>query len=326
MEDHFKRLAQLREVAVRIRGLVKRFGNFTAVNGIDLDIYEREIFGLLGPNGSGKTTTLLTITTVYKPTAGSVEVFGHDVLKEGDVVRRLVGIAFQDPKGLWVDNAYELLIWHAMIVGYSLFDARRVARQVMEELEIWEHRNKLFYELSGGTRKKVEIAKLFIQKPRVAIFDEPTAQLDVTTKHKVWNKIEELRREGSTIIVATNDMMEAERLSERIGIIYKGTLRIVGTVSELKDMVPSGDIIDIELESPPTERVVEELSKAIECSKIHVRDNLIRAYVNRGEEKVVKSIEVLSKLGNKVKTVSVKEPSLDDVFFYFTGAKLSDES
>lgn len=297
-----------------------------AVNGIDLDIYEREIFGLLGPNGSGKTTTLLTMATVYKPTAGDIEIFGHSVIRDGDTVRRLVGIAFQDPKGLWVDNAYELLVWHALVVGYSLSEARRIVRDVMERLEIWEHKNKLFYELSGGTRKKVEIAKLFIQRPKVAIFDEPTAQLDVTTRHKVWDMIEALRDEGSTIIVATNDMMEAERLLERIGIIYKGTLRVVGTVAELKDMVPSGDIIDIELEGPPNERAVEELSKGVECNRIDVRGNLIRIYANKGEEKVVRSIEILSKLGNRVRTVSVKEPSLDDVFFYFTGAKLGDET
>jgi len=313
-------------VAVRIRDLVKRFGNVVAVNGLNLDIYEGEIFGLLGPNGSGKSTTLLVIATVYKPSEGDVEVFGYSVTRDGDKVRRLVGIAFQEPKALWVDNPYELLVWHAMIVGYSVLEARRVVREVMEELDLWEHRGKLIAELSGGTRKKVEIAKLFIQKPRVAIFDEPTAQLDVTTRHLVWDKIKAMRDEGSTVIVATNDMLEAERLSDRIGIIYRGSLKALGTPAELKDRIPGGDIIELKVEGSLNSDVVEKLSEKLEALKVSIADGVIRVHVNRGEEKIVKAVEILAGFNVKVRSVSMREPSLDDVFFYFTGARLREGS
>ncbi|MEM4871038.1 MAG: ABC transporter ATP-binding protein, partial [Thermofilaceae archaeon] len=141
-------------VAVKIAGFTKKFGNVVAVNNLNLEIYEGEMFGLLGPNGSGKSTTLLTIATVYKPTSGDIYVFGHSVTKEDDIVRRYVGIAFQEPKAMWVDTPYELLLWHAKIVGYSSSGAKQVVREVMEKLELWEHRNKQFYQLSGGTRKK----------------------------------------------------------------------------------------------------------------------------------------------------------------------------
>jgi ABC-2 type transport system ATP-binding protein len=312
-------------VAVRIRNLVKRFGSVVAVNRLNLDIYDGEIFGLLGPNGSGKSTTLLIIATVYKPTEGDVEVYGYSVTRDGDRVRRIVGIAFQEPKALWVDNPYELLLWHAMVVGYSLGDARRVVREVMEELDLWEHRGKFMAELSGGTRKKVEIAKLLIQKPRVAIFDEPTAQLDVTSRHYVWDRIKAMRDEGSTVIIATNDMLEAERLSDRIGIIYKGSLKALGTPAELKDRIPRGDIIELRVEGAIGDELIRKLSELLESDRISVSDGLVRAHVNRGEERIAMAVELLSRHGVRVKSVSMREPSLDDVFFYFTGARLRDD-
>jgi len=312
-------------VAVRIRNLVKRFGSVVAVNRLNLDIYDGEIFGLLGPNGSGKSTTLLIIATVYKPTEGDVEVYGYSVTRDGDKVRRIVGIAFQEPKALWVDNPYELLLWHAMVVGYSLGDARRVVREVMEELDLWEHRGKFMAELSGGTRKKVEIAKLLIQKPKVAIFDEPTAQLDVTSRHYVWERIKAMRDEGSTVIIATNDMLEAERLSDRVGIIYKGSLKALGTPAELKDMIPRGDIIELRVEGAVGDALIRKLSELLESDRISVSDGLVRAHVNRGEEKIATAVELLSRHGVKVRSVSMREPSLDDVFFYFTGARLKED-
>ncbi|MFZ8795688.1 MAG: ATP-binding cassette domain-containing protein [Acidilobaceae archaeon] len=312
-------------MAVRIRNLVKRFGSVVAVNRLNLDIYDGEIFGLLGPNGSGKSTTLLIIATVYKPTEGDVEVYGYSVTRDGDRVRRLVGIAFQEPKALWVDNPYELLLWHAMVVGYSLGDARRVVREVMEELDLWEHRGKFIAELSGGTRKKVEIAKLLIQKPRVAIFDEPTAQLDVTSRHYVWDRIKAMRDEGSTVIIATNDMLEAERLSDRIGIIYRGSLKALGTPDELKDRIPGGDIIELRVEGAIGDELIRKLSELLESDRISVSDGLVRAHVNRGEERIAMTVELLSRHGVRVKSVSMREPSLDDVFFYFTGARLRED-
>ncbi len=292
---------------------------------MNLDIYDGEIFGLLGPNGSGKSTTLLIIATVYKPTEGDVEVYGYSVTRDGDRVRRIVGIAFQEPKALWVDNPYELLLWHAMVVGYSLGDAGRVVREVMEELDLWEHRGKFIAELSGGTRKKVEIAKLLIQKPRVAIFDEPTAQLDVTSRHYVWDRIKAMRDEGSTVIIATNDMLEAERLSDRIGIIYRGSLKALGTPAELKDRIPRGDIIELRVEGAIGDELIRKLSELLESDRISVSDGLVRAHVNRGEERIAMAVELLSRHGVRVKSVSMREPSLDDVFFYFTGARLRDD-
>jgi len=316
-------LSSGRDVAISIRNFVKRFGDIVAVRGLNLDIYDREIFGLLGPNGSGKSTTMLTIATVYRPTEGDIYVYGKSVSRESDEVRKYVGIAFQEPKAMWIDKPIEILTWHARVIGYSMSDARRVVREVMEMLDLWEHRNKMFSELSGGTRKKVEVAKVLIQRPRVAIFDEPTAQLDVIAKHIVWKAIKELSREGSTVIVATNEMYEAEALSERIGIIYKGELKGLGTPAELKDKIPGGDIIEIRIEGSLDPFTKQILAEKLGAYKIDHDNGLIRIYVDKGEEKITSAIEMLS---NKVriKMISMKEPSLDDVFMFFTGARLGE--
>jgi len=310
----------LRDIAVKIINFTKMFGNFAAVDNLSLDIYDGEIFGLLGPNGSGKTTTLLTIATVYKPSKGDIYVYGHSVSREGDLVRKYVGIAFQEPKALWVDKPYDLLMWHARVVGYSTHDARRVVREVMELLGLWEHRNKYFYQLSGGTRKKLELAKVLIQRPRLAILDEPTAQVDVISKHALWDIITKLKREGMTVIIATNDMFEAERVCERLAIIYKGRLRAVGTVNELKDSIPYGDVIEVTLPSPQEANTAAEAIN--DLGKVVVDNNVVKVFLNRGEERVIEVVEVLRNRGIKVLRVMVKEPTLDDVFFYITGAKL----
>lgn len=309
--------------AVKAINFVKRFGSTVAVDGLNLEVYEGEIFGLLGPNGSGKSTTLLTIATVYKPTSGDIYVFGHSVAREGDEVRKYVGIAFQEPKAMWVDTPYELLIWHARVVGYSSSEAKAVVKEVMERLGLWEHRKKQFYQLSGGTRKKLEIAKVLIQKPRLAIFDEPTAQVDVITKHALWDVVREMRDSGSTVIVATNDMFEAERICERIAIMYKGKLRALGTIRELKDRIPGGDVVEVSFEGSRevVEKAIRELGGV---SKYIVDDGRLTAYMNRGEEKAAEIVNSLTSLGVKVKRIMVQEPTLDDVFFYFTGARLGE--
>lgn len=310
-------------VAVRIVDFVKRFGSTVAVDGLNLEIYEGEIFGLLGPNGSGKSTTLLTIATVYKPTSGDIYVFGHSVTREGDKVRKYVGIAFQEPKAMWVDVPYELLLWHARMVGYSSSEAKAVVKEVMERLGLWEHRKKQFYQLSGGTRKKLEIAKVMIQRPRLAIFDEPTAQVDVITKHALWDIVREMRDGGSTVIVATNDMFEAERICERIAIMYKGKLRALGTVRELKDRIPSGDVVEISFEGP-REVVEAAVRKLDSVSKYVIDDGRLVAFMNRGEEAAAEIVNLLAASGVRVKRIMVQEPTLDDVFFYFTGARLGE--
>lgn len=176
--------------------------------------------------------------------------------------------------------------------------------------------------MSGGTRKKVELAKVLIQKPRVAILDEPTAQVDVLSKHALWDVIKKLRDEGTTVLIATNDMFEAERVCERVAIIYKGRLRALGTIEDLKDSIPRGDVIEIQFDGLLPEGLRSELEA---YGRLELRSNALTIYVEKGEEKVIDIVDLLKGRGVRVKKIMVKEPSLDDVFTYLTGAKLREE-
>ncbi|RZN62844.1 MAG: ABC transporter [Thermoproteota archaeon] len=307
---------------VEIMNITKYYGRNPAVNGLSFSIEEGEIFGLLGPNGAGKTTTILMLATVIKPTSGTAKIGGYDVVKEPDKVRSLLGIAFQEPKSTWVDKPIEIVEWHGRICGLRGQELKERVKEVMERLEIWDQRNKFFYQLSGGNRKRVEVAKVFVQKPKFAIFDEPTAQVDVLGKHAIWDMIKELRDSGSTVMLATNDTNEADIISDRIGIMHEGKLVSLGTPSELKDSIPGGDILEIQLNITPHDEMMRQLSDIEGVSRVVLSEqNMLRMYLNRGEELVPAVLERISRFGAKIRYIKMKEPSLDDVFLYFTGER-----
>jgi len=310
------------KVAVEINNLSKYYGSFQALKSLTLNIYEGEIFGLLGPNGAGKTTTLLILATVIKPSSGNVKVMGIDVTKEPLKVRKNIGFSFQEPKALRVDTVLDVLRWHGKICGLRGIELEENIRRIMANLGLAKYSGKMFMHLSGGLKKKVEVAKILIQKPKIAIFDEPTAQVDVIGKHAIWNLIRELRDEGSTIIIATNDMNEAEMLCDRIAIIHNGVIIVEGKPEELKDKIPSGDILEIELERNLTRKEIGLMVEKIGISNFKATGRNIIFYINRGEEMLPIIMEKMNSIGIKIKRTMIKEPTLDDVFFYFTGRTL----
>lgn len=311
-------------IAIKIMGLTKYYGKYLAVNHLDLEIYDGEIFGFLGPNGAGKTTTLLMLTTVIKPSGGTAIVGGYDITKNPEKVREQIGMAFQDPKLYWVNTPWEILTWHAKVCGYRGSKAKEIVKEILTKLDMWEARNKRAFELSGGMKKRVEIAKIFIQKPNIAIFDEPTTQIDVSGKHKIWEMIKELRDEGSTIILATNELYEADILSDRIGIIHRGKLVALGSPSELKDKIPGGDVLEIKIEDDVSDEILSKLRSYPEISSIDYSNNELRIYLNMVEEVLPKVISFLLSRKVRIKAVNMREPSLDDVFLHFTGIKISE--
>ena len=305
--------------------LTKKFGDFVAVDHLNLSIEEGEIFGLLGPNGAGKTTTLMMITTVIKPTEGTAIIGGHDVRSEPDKARNLIGIAFQEPKLLWVDKVIDVLNWHAKICGLSKSERKVRVKWALEEIDLWDARNKTIHSLSGGMRKRVEVAKLLIQRPKIAIIDEPTAQIDVVGKHRIWNMIRALRDEGSTIILATNELNEADVLSDRIAIMHRGKLLVCDTPKNLKDSIPGGDIVEVKLEKELPEktlRAVKELDEVVNLVK--VKPNHIRFHLNRSETVTPKIMEIFWRNNAPVLSIRISEPSLDDVFLHYTGLTIEE--
>jgi len=310
---------------IQIQNLTKKFGNLAAVDHLDLEIEEGEILGLLGPNGAGKTTAILMLATVIKPTEGTALVGGFDIRKSPDKVRGLLGIAFQEPKMLWVATPWDVVNWHAKVCGLSTEERKQRVRQVLETLDMWEPRHKNVHALSGGMRKRVEMAKVLIQRPKIAIVDEPTTQIDIVGKHKIWNMLLELRDEGSTIILATNELYEADRLSDRVCIMHRGKLLVCDTPKTLKDSILGGDIIDIQLEKDASPTVVEELKSFKEVVDImQVKPTNLRLYLNRVEEVVPQIMNLLMKKNVPINSIRMSEPSLDDVFAHYTGLTIEE--
>ena len=308
-----------------MKNLTKKFGNVVAVDHLDLEIEEGEILGLLGPNGAGKTTVILMLATVIRPNEGTAVVGEYDIRKNPDKVRGLLGIAFQEPKMLWVTTAWDLLNWHAKVCGLSTEERKRRVKEVLDAVEMWDHRKKTVHQLSGGMRKRVEVAKVLIQRPKIAIVDEPTAQIDIVGKHKIWNMLSDLRKEGTTIILATNELHEADVLSDRVGILHKGKLLVCDTPKKLKDSIVGGDIVDVQLEMDVTPRIIEELQGFKEVVKVlQIKPSHLRLYLNKVEEVVPRIMNTLQKANAPISSIRMSEPSLDDVFAHYTGLTIEE--
>jgi ABC-2 type transport system ATP-binding protein len=307
---------------IEFKDLWKTFKNVDAVKGVSCTIEDKEIFGLLGPNGAGKTTLIMTMATVYRPSKGRVVVDGHDGTEDPDGVKAELGISFQDPKYDRILTAREILEWHGKVTGLEkeVRDAR--IDDVLAKFGLTHEANKRTWMLSGGTKKKIENAKVFVQRPKVAIFDEPTAYLDVPSRLMVWDMIKELRDEGSTVLLATNMMDEADKMSDRVGIMSKGEMAVVGEPSQLKSSLKGRDVIEMKLETVIPELPVE-VSKAEEVKEAIYEGDVLRVVLSNGRGLLPHMINVATAKGGKVQSVSLKEPSLEDVFLYYTGVKLS---
>lgn len=226
---------------LRIRNLVKEYpaarggGVLRAVNDVSLEIAPGEIFGLLGPNGAGKTTIISTITTLERPTSGSVEVFGYDVVKEPLDAKSLIGFVPQEIINHGYFSVAEILRFHSGYYG-RLKNRERID-YLLKRLGLDEHRDKKVKQLSGGMKRRLLIAKALVHEPKVLLLDEPTAGVDIELRRTLWEFVEELKRDGMTILLTTHYLEEAERLCDRVGILQKGAIKRLGpTKTLIKDL------------------------------------------------------------------------------------------
>lgn len=310
---------------IKVDNLTKKFGNVAAVDHLVLEIEEGEILGLLGPNGAGKTTAILMLATVIRPSEGTAYVGGYEIRKNPDKVRELLGIAFQEPKMLWVSTPWDIVNWHAKVCGLSTEDRKKRVKEVLDAVDMWECRKRNVHALSGGMRKRVEMAKVLIQRPKIAIVDEPTAQIDIVGKHKIWNMLRDLQKNGTTIILATNELYEADMLSDRVGIMHRGKMLVCETPKKLKDSIVGGDIIDIQLENDASPKLVEELKGVKEIVNIlQTKPTHLRLYLNKVEEVVPRIMQMLMKKNVPITSIHMSEPSLDDVFVHYTGLTIEE--
>jgi len=287
-----------------------------------MSIHDEEILGLLGPNGAGKTTLMLMMGTVYRPTSGKISVNGLDVVQHPNDVRKMIGIAFQDPRVDGILGAFDVLNWHLKMTT-SLDRAEREARveKVLRAVDLWDARKKRTWLMSGGMRKKVEDCKVLAQRPKIAVFDEPTAFLDVPSRLLMWKMIRELRDEGSTVIVATNMMDEAERLSDRVAIVNLGKLVAIDTPEQLKSKTKGGEVLELTVGNGQ-EFPRECLTQFSEVQDVNQENNKVTVYLSGGRLLLPKIVETLTDRGVKIDSVHLKEVTLEDVFLNYTGHRL----
>ncbi|MEM3637294.1 MAG: ABC transporter ATP-binding protein [Conexivisphaerales archaeon] len=308
--------------AVETYELTKRYGDFKALDRLNIKIESGQIRVLLGPNGSGKTTFLHLISTVLRPSEGTASVLGYDIVRHQLQVRQLVAIAFQDPRGFWRHKPKHILSFHASMYGVKEPERSAIVERTLKEFELWESRDKKFMDLSGGQAKRLEVAKLFVSPPKLALLDEPTAMVDLDGKRLMWDKIKELKERGSTVIVATNEVREAEYLADKITIFSSGRDVVTDTLSNLKDSLKGGDIVDLEFAEPTTRYIIETIKSVPgTVGIIEVDPKHLRVSVSRSEDWLPITVKLLQ--GIRLQSVHITEPSLDDVFMTIVKPKKS---
>ena len=300
----------------------KRFGTLDAVKEFSMTIQDEEILGLLGPNGAGKTTLMLMMGTVYRPTSGKISVNGLDVVQHPNDVRKMIGIAFQDPRVDGILGAFDVLNWHLkMTTNLDKGEREDRVEKVLRAVDLWEAKNKRTWLMSGGMRKKVEDCKVLAQRPKIAVFDEPTAFLDVPSRLLMWKMIRALRSEGSTVIVATNMMDEAERLSDRVAIVNLGKLVAIDAPEQLKGKTKGGEVLELTVGNGQ-EFPRECLTQFSEVQDVKQENGKVTVYLSGGRLLLPKIVETLTNRGVKIDSVHLKEVTLEDVFLNYTGHRL----
>ncbi|NVM02060.1 MAG: ATP-binding cassette domain-containing protein [Candidatus Helarchaeota archaeon] len=309
---------------IELKNLSKKFKETVAVNDISLKIKNNEIFGLLGPNGAGKTTILLILVTVLRPTSGTAIINGFDVLSHPNEVRKQIGICFQDVKLDWALSYKDILNWHGKVCGLSKEVREKRIAELTKKLRLEEAGKKSVWKLSGGMRKKVEVSKILLQRPKVAIFDEPTSNLDPEMKNIIWDYIKAMRDEyGSTVLLATNQMEEADELckNDRVAIINEGKLVTIDSPKKLKDSIPGGDIIEVKT-NESAKSIREQLLNLDQVVDVQLTDNVAHIYLNQSEKIAPYILQIFIENKFIINKFKMSEPSLEEVFFKYTKRSL----
>ncbi len=297
--------------AIFVDNLTKSFNGFKALDSVSFEVGEGEIFGLLGPNGAGKTTAIKILVTLLRPSSGNVKVAGYDVVREADKVRRKIGVVFQEPTLDLELTAKENLDFHGRLYGMSREERRKRIAEVLELTGIKERADTLVKNFSGGMQRRLEIARGVLHEPEILFLDEPTLGLDVQTRRKIWDYIENLKKKGVTVVLTTHYIEEAEKLCDRVAIIDLGKIIALDTPERLKSYV--GQLLTIE---------VEGSISACSISNAKIRDSVIEMSVENGEEAIPEVVRKLQSEGIKIKSVSLRKPTLEDVFVSLTGRKI----
>jgi ABC-2 type transport system ATP-binding protein len=304
--------------------LTRKFNGLTAVDNLDITVESGEIFGFLGPNGAGKTTTINMLCTILKPTSGYAKVNGFDIVKDAMNVRRSIGIVFQDPS---IDDRLtgrENLYMHANLYGVPPSEQKERIDRILKLVELDDRANDLMRTYSGGMRRRLELGRGLIHYPKVLFLDEPTVGLDPQTRDHIWRYIRELKEAHDiTVVLTTHYMDEADRLSDRIGIIDHGKLIALDTPAKLKDTL-EGDVITIK--AAKIDELIALLSEKLGLTQSRVVDGTLEITVKGGKSLMPRVMETATCNGFFIDSIQLREPNLEDVFLHYTGKNIRADS
>jgi len=312
--------------AITVEHIVKKYGDFTAVDDVSFDVKEGEIFGLLGPNGAGKSTLIRMMTTLIPITAGKARIAGHDVEKEPNAARRMIGVI---PQALTSD--LDLTVEENMNIYAKLYDVPAKQRktsieELLELVDLTKWRDAQTKTLSGGMRRRLEIARGLVHHPRIFFLDEPTTGLDPVSRVAVWEMLGNIKAHRNlTILITTHYMDEADRLCDRIAIVDHGKLVALDAPMALKASVPGSNVIEAQFENAP-EDWEERLHKLDSVTSVqHEGAGMFRVLTSNGSRTTTQLVEMAVGANVPVKSLSVQNTTLDDVFVHYTGRQLRDE-
>ena len=309
---------------IEVEQITKRFGDFTAVDGISFSVEHGEIFALLGPNGAGKSTLIRMLTTLLPATSGTATICGHDVVKEADAVRRLIGVIPQAMTSDMELSVEENLLIYAKLYGVPRERRKRLMTDLIEAVELTKWKDKPVKNLSGGMRRRVEIARGLVHEPRVFFLDEPTTGLDPVSRVAVWEMLRQLKETRDlTVLITTHYMDEADKLCDRIAIIDHGKLVALDSPMKLKASISGSNILEVSF--PTTPAGWEDRLKALpEVEAVSGHDNVFRVATRNGPATTMALLEAAAQINLPVHSLSVQSTTLDDVFVHYTGRLLRD--
>jgi len=312
--------------AIAVENIVKRYGAFEAVKGVSFSVADGEIFGLLGPNGAGKSTLIRMMTTLVPITSGKATVAGFDVAKDPDAVRRKIGVI---PQALTSDP--DLTVEENLNIYAKLYSVPRAEREknvaeVLEAVDLVKWRGAPVKTLSGGMRRRVEIARGLVHNPHIFFLDEPTTGLDPVSRIAVWEMLDKLRKTRNlTMLLTTHYMEEADKLCDRIAIVDHGKLVALGTPLQLKQNVPGANVVEVHFDRE-TEQWKARLEKLEGVTSVQSESaGFYRVLTSSGSKTTMQLVELAASLGETLTSLSVQNTTLDDVFVHYTGRQLRDE-
>lgn len=310
--------------AIEVQEIVKRFGDFTAVNGVTFSVDPGEIFGLLGPNGAGKSTLIRILTTLLPPTSGRARIAGFDVVRQADDVRRTIGVI---PQAMTSDlelSVEENLLIYAKLYGVRREKRTRLIRELLEAVELTAWADKPVKNLSGGMRRRAEIARGLVHEPRIFFLDEPTTGLDPVSRVAVWEMLRRIKAQRDlTVLLTTHYMDEADKLCNRVAIVDHGQLMALDAPMTLKASIPGKNVLEVSFGPTPPEWG-QRLRALPGVESVVARDSVARLASANGPATTLALMEAAEEAGVVVHSLSVQSTSLDDVFVHYTGRALRD--